>query len=383
MNEDTVAAAEATKDWWVYQGAGAAADKQARLAEHRPPWRSFKGEPDPGYTPPGTSGAAWDETHRRGAGYVPDEAEKDAVNTALYLRRPLLVTGKPGVGKSTLAHSIAADLELGPVLHWPITSRSSLRDGLYQYDAIGRLHDANLRHLEAASAAQHALSKEQHSSNEAAPRQPTSFPPPPSAPRTPGGPIAPYLRLGPLGTALVAQERPRVLLIDEIDKSDIDLPGDLLTVFEEGAFEIPELARIAARQPKVTIGTQDDAEPQVQIERGRIQCLAFPIVILTSNGERDFPPPFLRRCIRLNVEPPSREKLTQIVRQRLALDEGTDDASYRDLIEAFLDRRVEGDLATDQLLNAVQLRLSGAWSDGVDLTKFLDTVLQRLTGPLA
>jgi MoxR-like ATPase len=381
MNEDTVVAAEVVKDWWIYRGAGTAAEKQALLAEHRPPWRSFKGKPDPGYAPPGTSGASWEETHRRGAGYVPDEEEKDAVNTALYLRRPLLVTGKPGVGKSTLAHSIATDLELGPVLHWPITSRSSLRDGLYQYDAIGRLHDANLRHLDAAA----ALTKGEPSATGAALRPDASGAPPlpASSGRPPGGPIAPYLRLGPLGTALVAQERPRVLLVDEIDKSDIDLPGDLLTVFEEGAFEIPELARIAAHHPTVKIGTQDDPEPQVEIERGRIQCLAFPIVVLTSNGERDFPPPFLRRCIRLNLKPPSQEKLTQIVRQRLALDEGTDDAPYRDLIEAYLERRVEGDLATDQLLNAVQLRLSGAWSDDNDRTQFLDTVLQRLTGPLA
>ncbi|MFJ5273813.1 AAA family ATPase [Streptomyces sp. NPDC088358] len=379
MNEDTVAAAEVVKDWWIYQGAGTAAEKQARLAEHRPPWRSFNGVPDDGYASPGSSGAAWIETHRRGAGYVPDEEEKDAVNTALYLRRPLLVTGKPGVGKSTLAHSIAADLELGPVLHWPITSRSSLRDGLYQYDAIGRLHDANLRHLDAAT-------KEQTSAAHVAPRQPGSPVTPPlsaSGAVPSGGPIAPYLRLGPLGTALVAQERPRVLLVDEIDKSDIDLPGDLLTVFEEGAFEIPELARIAAQHPKVKIGTQDEPEPQVAIERGRVQCLAFPIVVLTSNGERDFPPPFLRRCIRLNLKPPGHTKLTQIVRQRLALDEGAGDAPYRDLIEAFLERRVEGDLATDQLLNAVQLRLSGAWSDDSDRTNFLDTVLQRLTGPSA
>lgn len=376
-----MAAADLAKDWWIYRGAGTAAEKQARLGENRPPWRSFKGEPDPRYTPPGTSGDAWEETHRRGAGYVPDEEERDAVNTALYLRRPLLVTGKPGVGKSTLAHSIATDLALGPVLHWPITSRSSLRDGLYQYDAIGRLHDANLRHLDASA----ALTKGEPSAASAGSRPDASGLPavPASAGQLTGGAIAPYLRLGPLGTALVAQDRPRVLLVDEIDKSDIDLPGDLLTVFEEGAFEIPELSRTAARHPTVKIGTQDDPEPQVEIERGRVQCLAFPIVVLTSNGERDFPPPFLRRCIQLNLKPPGQNKLTQIVRQRLALDEGEDDAPYRDLIEAFLERRADGNLATDQLLNAVQLRLSGAWSDAGDRTKFLNTVLQRLTGPLA
>lgn len=374
--DDTAATDQIPKDWWIYKGAGTVAERQARLAENRPPWRSFKGKPDIDYTPPSTSGAAWDETHHRGAGYVPEGEEKDAVNTALYLRRPLLITGKPGVGKSTLAHSIAADLELGPVLHWPITSRSSLRDGLYQYDAIGRLHDANLRHFDAAATRTNKRPP-------AARRRSASAAVPMPAIGAPGGPIAPYLRLGPLGTALVAQERPRVLLVDEIDKSDIDLPGDLLTVFEEGSFEIPELARIAARQRRVKIGTQDDPEPQVEIERGRVQCLAFPIVVLTSNGERDFPPPFLRRCIRLNLQPPSRGKLNQIVRQRLALDKEADDGPYRDLIEAFIERRAEGDLATDQLLNAVQLRLSGAWTDDGDRDEFLDTVLQRLTGPLA
>ncbi|MFJ5774494.1 AAA family ATPase [Streptomyces sp. NPDC093094] len=378
MNRASVSTAGADKDWWIYRGTGTVAEKLDRLAAHSPPWRAFKGEPDPRYAAPGITGAAWEETHRRGAGYVPDEAEKDIVNTALYLRRPLLVTGKPGVGKSTLAHSIAADLQLGPVLHWPVTSRSTLRDGLYQYDAIGRLHDANLRHLDAATAPQ--------SPPPSVPVRQSTYHPPPAAapaPRPRSGSIAPYLRLGPLGTALLPQARPRVLLVDEIDKSDIDLPGDLLTVFEEGSFEIAELARIAARNPRVRIGTHDDPEPQVQIERGRVQCLAFPVVVLTSNGERDFPPPFLRRCIRLHLEPPGQEKLTQIVRQRLALDENTDDTPYRDLIEDFLVRRVEGDLATDQLLNAVQLRLSGAWSGEGERAKFLDTVLQRLTGPSA
>jgi hypothetical protein len=77
---------------------------------------------------------------------------------------------------------------------------------------------------------------------------------------------------------------------------------------------------------------------------------------------------------------PSKEKLTQIVRQRLGLDSDTE-SQYRDIIEAFINRRVEGDLATDQLLNAIQLRLSGAWSDAADQSRFLETVLQRLTGP--
>ncbi|WP_234336360.1 AAA family ATPase [Streptomyces sp. NRRL S-920] len=338
------------KKWWIYQGPGTADERNRKLAEQRPPWRDFT----PGHLsdyeyapPPDTDTPSWRETERRGRGYVPDTEEKDAVNTALYLRRPLLVTGKPGIGKSTLAYSIAADLELGPVLHWPITSRTVLRDGLYQYDAIGRLHDANLRQLQ-------------------------------EAPGTGGGSIEPYLRLGPLGTALLPHSRPRVLLVDELDKGDIDLPGDLLTVFEEGSFDIPELARVARHERSVRIGTHDDAQERAWVHDGRVRCRSFPVVILTSNGERDFPPPFLRRCIRLHMEPPGKEKLTQIVRQRLGLD---GDDGFGDLVEAFVERRKEGDLATDQLLNAVQLRMRGAWSAADEREKFLETVLQRLTGP--
>lgn len=367
-------------DWWIYQGPGDTDDRLNKLAAQEPPWRRFTGVPDPGYSRPGAESAAWQETRRRGEGYVPDLAEKETVNTALYLRRPLLITGKPGVGKSTLAHSIAADLGLGPVLHWPVTSRTTLRDGLYHYDALGRLHDANLRSLGAhpAPAPETLRTAASQRARRAAAQARTAT----NVSGSGLGPsdIAPYLRLGPLGTALLPVEKPRVLLVDEIDKSDIDLPGDLLTVFEEGSFEIPELARVAKQHPRVRIGTDDDPEASALVEGGRIRCKTFPIVLLTSNGERDFPAPFLRRCIRLHLEPPSKDKLVRIVRQRLGLT-SDDDHAYADLVTDFLARRQDGDLATDQLLNAVQLRLSGAWTDAGDRNRFLDTVLQRLNGP--
>ncbi|MFG2340840.1 AAA family ATPase [Streptomyces yangpuensis] len=369
------------KDWWLYHGTGEGADRRARLESGSPPpWRDFTGTPDPGYAPPGCEGPAWERTRRRGEGYVPDEQEKDVVNTALHLRRPLLITGKPGVGKSTLAYSIAADLDLGPVLHWPITSRTVLRDGLYLYDAIGRLQEAGLEQLRRPSApvgrattAPGALRAD--AARDAAP--PAAEPGPAPAPS-----ISRYLRLGPLGTALLPQDRPRVLLVDEIDKSDIDLPGDLLTVFEDGGFVIPELARLAQEDPTVAIGTDDDPDAAVRVSQGRVQCRYFPVVVLTSNGERDFPPAFLRRCVRLHLEPPGEEKLALIVRRRLGIDVEAG-GEYQELVRDFIDRAGDGDLATDQLLNAIQLRLAGAWSAPGDRDRFLKTVMQHLTGPTA
>lgn len=376
----TMEAEAVAKDWWLYHGTGEAEVRRARLeAGSPPPWRDFTGTPDPGYEPPGCAGPAWERTRRRGEGYVPDGPEKDVVNTALHLRRPLLITGKPGVGKSTLAYSIAADLDLGPVLHWPITSRTVLRDGLYLYDAIGRLQEAGLEQLRTpgAAAAVHPGAAARAAAAETA-ADPAAFAPDPGT----GPSIARYLRLGPLGTALLPQDRPRVLLVDEIDKSDIDLPGDLLTVFEDGGFDIPELARLAKEDPTVAIGTDDDPDAGVRISQGRVQCRYFPVVVLTSNGERDFPPAFLRRCVRLHLEPPGPQKLARIVQQRLKVDIG-DSEEYQELVRSFLDRADDGDLATDQLLNAIQLRLAGAWSDPRDRERFLGTVMQHLTGPTA
>jgi MoxR-like ATPase len=318
------------------------------------------GEPDPGagsrsLPPP----PAWRESLRartasgvrpeRGMKYQVDAEEADRVNAALYLRRPLLVTGEPGTGKSSLAYAVAAELGLGDVLRWPVTSKSTLRDGLYQYDAIGRLQEANLREIEA--------------------RHERGGTPKPVD-------IGSYIRLGPLGTALLPGLRPRVLLVDELDKSDIDLPNDLLDVFEEGEFTIPELARLPAGQHPVTVMTADEGgQAELPTEpRGIVRCETFPLVIITSNGERQFPPAFLRRCLQLALTSASRAKLERIVEAHLGVH--ADD--FGDLIEEFLSRKEEGELATDELLNAIFLRYSGLRPQGETAAELAGIVMPYL-----
>src|SRR5262249_20206891 len=150
--------------------------------------------------------------------YQAAEEEINLVNLALHLRRPLLVTGQPGVGKSTLAFSVAYELGLGPVLRWPITSRSTLLDALYRYDAVGRLQEVSLQREAARPSRRTQDDATMPAGNDA------------TAPSADGADallgIGKYVRLGPLGTALLPRHRPRVLLIDEFDKSDIDLPND-------------------------------------------------------------------------------------------------------------------------------------------------------------
>lgn len=248
------------------------------------------------------------------------------IDASIHLRRPLLVTGNPGTGKSSLARAIAYRLELGKLLEWRINSRSTLQEGLYAYDAIRRIENTD----------------------------------------EPAQDVGCYLRLGPLGTAMLPDDRPRVLLIDEIDKSDIDLPNDLLHVFEEGEFYIPELRRDGRDEVRLR---PDDGETAVKIHNGHVQCKEFPIVVLTSNGEREFPPAFRRRCVCVTLAPPSPAELDAIVRSHFKEDA----AAFTDLselIDKFMRNRKTGIMATDQLLNALHIRLRGGGST-------LDPVLLR------
>ncbi|MFD7433437.1 AAA family ATPase [Streptomyces sp. NPDC059861] len=317
-------------EWFVYQGDGRPDPARIDRLPDPPPWRAFDA-PVVAYDVPGLDSA----THRRlGAVTAPlpiqDPDTLELVNAALYLRRPLLVTGEPGVGKSTLAHSVAHELGLGRVLEWPIVSRSELRDGLYTYDAIGRLQDAQLRR------AGEDLTPRVRRRRSAGPESED---------------IGRYIKLGPLGTALLAAGRPRVLLIDELDKSDIDLPNDLLNVLEEGRFPIPELERIADRTPVVRVLTDDGRK--VEVTEGQVRCRAFPFVVMTSNREREFPAPLLRRCIPLDLKAPRDERLAALVQAHFGQDAHE---AHHDIVDHFTEAEADGALRpTDQLLNAIFL----------------------------
>ncbi|HRW50410.1 MAG: MoxR family ATPase [Caldilinea sp.] len=193
--------------------------------------------------------------------YIAADALIQAVNLAIFLHRPLLLEGEAGCGKSMLARAVAYELGL-PFYRWDVRSTSKAQEGLYTYDAILRLHDVQTVKAGAG--------------------QP---------PRDPADPVA-YRKLGALGKAFALTECPAVVLIDEIDKADVDFPNDLLTVLDEPwELHIPETG-----------------EPP-------IQATHYPIVIVTSNKEKgNLPAPFLRRCLYHYIDFPEQpEQLQRIV----------------------------------------------------------------------
>jgi MoxR-like ATPase len=287
--------------WNIFTGTGvpAAAAEAWRALPEPPPWR---------------------DRVATGTHFVMTPELLEAVNTALHLRRPLPLTGPPGSGKSTLVSLIAAEFQLGQPLEWHVTSRSTLNDALYHYDALGRLH--------AVQTGQDGLDRAEH-----------------------------FVTLGPLGTALASSDHPRAVLIDEIDKSDLDLPGDLLHVLEVGEFDIPALLR-EARNSSAEAGTpvkqrvRGSDRGTYEVTAGVVRRIHPPVIVLTSNGERTFPPPFLRRCIRFEMPTPSRSFLEDVVAAHL----GHAARQQQEIIQDFAARLVAGqNLALDQLLGLVYL----------------------------
>lgn len=204
--------------------------------------------------------------------YIASDELTEAVNLAIYLKRPLLLEGEAGCGKTRLARAVAYELGL-PLYTWYVRSTSKAQEGLYDYDAILRLHDVQIQQMTAALlAAGSAI--EPGKDIERDPRNPKD-----------------YRRWGPLGQAFALEECPAVVLIDEVDKADIDFPNDLLTVLDDPwEFAIPETRELIRARHK-------------------------PIVIITSNKEKgNLPAPFLRRCIYYFVNFPDKDdQLKKIV----------------------------------------------------------------------
>ncbi|MFG2714509.1 AAA family ATPase [Streptomyces goshikiensis] len=349
--------------WRVFHATGAAPAGAPPALPPAPPWREFAGQP---LQP---APADDDRADRRRLGAEDPrpslrDDEIDTVNAALLLRRPLLVTGPPGVGKSTLAYLVARELGLGRVLQWSIVSRTTLREGLYEYDSIGRAQAIATWRAGAAAGIEAAGIEAAGIEAAGTGTGPAGRERPPQ--------LGDFITLGPVGTALLAYERPRVLLIDELDKSDIDLPNDLLHALENGSYEVPELVRSAL--PAVSVFT-DDPGARAEVIGGRVECREFPLVVITSNGEREFPAAFRRRCLPLEMRPPSREQLVSIVISHLrSRPEGVDT-----LIDEFEKRvREGGTQSVDQLLNAVHLTTAGGFQADTDGRKLIELLLRDL-----
>jgi MoxR-like ATPase len=348
-------------DWKIYLGDRSPKDDIEDLPPP-PPWRPKRAGVDEDHDRGHPKNDGDDKrlppaVLQRGQHFHATSRMIEIVNAALYLRRPLLVTGKPGSGKSSLIDSVAYELRLGAPLRWAITSRSSLRDGLYQYDAIGRFQQSPLDIL------------------------PTNG----SGPTTAAEVLGKFITLGPLGTALLPTNRPRALLIDEIDKGDIDLPNDLLNVFEEGEFEIPELKRLGA-DSESKVFTSDPKQEQAPVKGGVISCSEFPLMVLTSNGERVFPAPFLRRCLRLQMPNPTgnlpEDENTEWNRLDAIVDlhfEPAERAKAEGIISNFKNTfRQHKEIATDQLLNAIYFVIASDLSSGSERDEVVKELMREL-----
>lgn len=248
--------------------------------------------------------------------YIVSPDLRDAVNVAIALQRPLLVRGEPGTGKTLLAHNVARALRK-PLLMWNIKSTTKAKDGLYVYDTVQRLNDARFGDGDVAD-------------------------------------IKRYIRLGCLGQAFASAEQV-VVLIDEIDKADVEFPNDLLNELDEMRFYILETDEWVAAKCR-------------------------PIVIITSNAEKELPDAFLRRCIFHYIAFPGRELMTDIVHVHFPQLE---DTLLQQVLERFYDvRKVEAlrkKPSTSELIDWLQALLAGgiAAEQLADRLPFLGVLLKK------
>jgi MoxR-like ATPase len=228
--------------------------------------------------------------------YVISEPLKNAVNVAIALKRPLLIRGEPGTGKTLLAHSIANGLGKRLIV-WNIKSTTKAQEGLYVYDTVQRLNDSRFGGSDVSD-------------------------------------IKQYIKLGKLGQAFVSPEQV-VLLIDEIDKADLEFPNDLLNELEEMSFYIPETNETITANHR-------------------------PIVVITSNAEKELPDAFLRRCIFHYIEFPNPALMEEIVRVHFP---NIKDDLLREALKAFYKLREIDDFrkkpSTSELIDWIRALIAG------------------------
>lgn len=229
--------------------------------------------------------------------YVASRELMNAVNVAMALEKPLLIKGEPGTGKTMLAEAIAKALDMELIV-WGIKSTTKAQEGLYVYDTVQRLYDSQFGEGDVSD-------------------------------------ISQYIKLGKLGEAFQAEEQ-AVLLIDEIDKADLEFPNDLLWELDKMEFYINET-------------------------KETVRAKHRPIVIITSNAEKELPDAFLRRCIFHYIDFPDREKMEEIINVHFG---DIDRKLVQEAMKAFYDirglRQIQKKPTTSELLDWIQaLSVSG------------------------